>query len=256
MDDVRALTIRQPWAQLIMMGRKRIETRSMRTNRTGRIYIHAATTMGPVERAAAIREGLDPDALPRGCIVGTATIDHSTPVEDFHPLAVSDAERRRGDFSEGRWGWVLSDVRAIETPIPASGSLSFWQVPADVVDAVEEQLPARVFVYGTLKKGFSNHRLLTTGARFIGNDQIAGTMHDYGYFPAVSLTDRGLPVHGEVYEVTSSTLERLDRLEGIPTFYQRTRVRMSTGREAWVYSMEARALAARTVVATGRWEKR
>jgi len=252
---MRALTIRQPWASLILAGKKTIETRTARTNRRGPVFLHAAATMGKSEREAAIREGLDPDMLPRGAIIGTIEIVDSVPASE---LDVSAAERSRGDYRPGRWGWKLSNVRALQKPIPAKGALSFWQVPGDVAAAAEEQGPAlaRVFVYGTLKRGHGNHRLLEGGgARYAGDAQVAGTMHDYGAFPAVSLSGRGT-IHGEVYEVTNETLSRLDRLEGTPTFYQRTRVRMSTGMEAWIYVMNSDRLADTRRVPSGRWESR
>jgi gamma-glutamylcyclotransferase (GGCT)/AIG2-like uncharacterized protein YtfP len=111
----------------------------------------------------------------------------------------------------------------------------------------------KVFVYGTLKRGWGNHRLLT-GARYLGDARIRGTMHHLGGFPAIHLESDDV-VHGELYEVTSETLARLDRLEGIPTFYQRTRVRMSSGSTAWVYVMPPDRLTSREVIASGRWER-
>lgn len=250
---MRALTIRQPWASLILAGKKTIETRTTTTKRRGRVLLHAGTVMGRVEREAAIREGLDPDALPRGAIIGSIEIVDSKPVTE---LDVTAAERSRGDYRPGRWGWQLADVRALDKPVPAAGALSFWQVPPDVAQAVEAQACARVFVYGTLKRGHGNHRVLERGgARFVGPDRIAGTMHDYGAFPVVTLAGAG-SVHGEVYEVTAETLQRLDILEGTPTFYQRTRVRMSTGSEAWVYVMDSARLVDTRRVPSGRWERR
>jgi gamma-glutamylcyclotransferase (GGCT)/AIG2-like uncharacterized protein YtfP len=250
---MRALSIRQPWASLILAGLKKIETRSTTTHRRGRVFLHAAATMGPSEREAAIREGLDPDALPRGVIVGTVDIVDSVPVTE---LDVSDGERRRGDYRPGRWGWMLTNVRKLATPVPAKGALSFWRVPKAAAETAEAQLPARVFVYGTLKRGHGNHALLERGrARYLGRDRIEGSMHSLGAFPAVTLAAAGT-VHGELYEVSPETLRRLDRLEGTPSFYQRTRVSMSTGMEAWVYVMTAEKLAAAPAVASGCWENR
>jgi gamma-glutamylcyclotransferase (GGCT)/AIG2-like uncharacterized protein YtfP len=251
--EMRALSVRQPWASLIMAGLKRIETRSQTTHRRGRILIHASITMGPAERAAAIREGLDPDTLPRGAILGSAEIVNSNPVEDLH---VSEDERRRGDHTPGRWGWELDKVQAFDEPIPCAGALSFWSVPKAAADLVAAQLDARdlVFVYGTLKRGHGNHRVIADGS-FLGEDRIPAVMHDLGAFPAVRL-DAAATVYGEVFSVDPQTLARLDRLEGHPTFYQRTRVRMSSGRRAWVYVMEADKLAQRTRIRSGRWEQR
>lgn len=42
MSDVRALSLHQPWASLIAVGAKTIETRSWRTEHRGRLLIHAA----------------------------------------------------------------------------------------------------------------------------------------------------------------------------------------------------------------------
>lgn len=203
-----------------MLGRKKIETRSTRTTRRGRVAIHAATTMGRAEREAAIREGLDPDALPRGVIVGTADIVDAIPAEELRNL--SSQERRCGDYRPGRWGWILGDVRPLAKPVPAAGALSFWRMSMPVEQAVEEQTSSVVFVYGTLKRGHGNHRLLEAGgARLLGTDSIKGwSMHDLGAFPAVA--EGWDTVHGEVFEVDAETLARLDRLEGIPSFYQRT----------------------------------
>ncbi len=249
---MRALTIRQPWASLILSGKKKIETRSTRTKRRGTVFLHAGTVMGKSEREAAIREGLDPDTLPRGMIIGTIEIVDSVPAKD---LNVSDAERSRGDFRPGRWGWVLGEVRALAKPVPATGALSFWKVSKEIERATGAQPRARVFVYGTLKRGFWNHRLLSDGrACFIGRDRVKGQMHSLGAFPSVALTTKGT-VHGEVYEVTADTLARLDLIEGVPRFYQRTRVRMSTGMEAWIYNMEPERLAGRERVPSGCWEE-
>src|SRR5216683_3259005 len=71
----------------------------------------------------------------------------------------------------------------------------------------------RVFVYGTLKGGIHNHRLLAH-AKFIGH---AITDQAYrmvaGGFPIV-LEGGDYAVKGEVYEVDDAMLERLDQLEG------------------------------------------
>ena len=69
-----------------------------------------------------------------------------------------------------------------------------------------------LFVYGTLKRGFSNHRLLEE-CKFVEEGCMSGVMYSLGGFPGMVVSD-GLcdTVHGEVYEVTDFT--RLDQLEG------------------------------------------
>lgn len=79
----------------------------------------------------------------------------------------------------------------------------------------------KVFVYGTLKKGYSNHRLLQT-SEYIGNGKIEGyEIYDLGFYPGIVPGDRKDEVYGEVYEITEETLVHLDRLEGEGFLYIR-----------------------------------
>jgi gamma-glutamylaminecyclotransferase len=77
---------------------------------------------------------------------------------------------------------------------------------------------AYVFVYGTLKRGFTNH------ARFLGSATWTGNYQTVRSFPLVLNGERcspclidapgsGRPVRGEVFEVDAATLAALDRLE-------------------------------------------
>lgn len=85
--------------------------------------------------------------------------------------------------------------------------------------------PIRVFVYGTLKAGESNHSHHLTGATFVGKavTKQAYAMHDNGGFPVVFNTG-DKPVSGEVYEIGATHLAGLDRLEGHPRFFRREEV--------------------------------
>jgi gamma-glutamylcyclotransferase (GGCT)/AIG2-like uncharacterized protein YtfP len=98
----------------------------------------------------------------------------------------------------------------------------------------------KVFVYGTLKSGQSNHRLLE-GAHYVGQAVTIRPFHllDNGGFPVV-IDERKHPVAGEVYEVDGAILSNLDRLEGHPTWYKREEVTVDLGdtgvqETAWMY---------------------
>lgn len=82
----------------------------------------------------------------------------------------------------------------------------------------------KVFVYGTLKRGFGNNRLLRD-AKFLGRAFLL-THHafkDLGSFPGLIRIKRNAPrlVGGEVWEVTDEQRDSLDMLEGHPNFYER-----------------------------------
>src|SRR5262249_3632646 len=81
----------------------------------------------------------------------------------------------------------------------------------------------RVFVYGTLKRGNYNHRLLQEfDAKFIGEAQTENryAMRSH-HFPVIFEDNCGLPVAGEIYHVNDDCLARLDQLEGVPHMYER-----------------------------------
>lgn len=89
-----------------------------------------------------------------------------------------------------------------------------------------------VFFYGTLKRGYGNHRRMfgdstnNPNIKFIGN---AKTMPEFGIVYANMLPylikDK-LEVHGEVFRVSDSMLEQLDYLEGHPNHYVRTETKV------------------------------
>ena len=84
-----------------------------------------------------------------------------------------------------------------------------------------------IFVYGTLKRGGSNHRQLD-GQEFVGTAQtIAGyRLFDLGDYPGMVAASGDRPgVTGEVWSVDSDSLRRLDALEGVDQgLYQRVPV--------------------------------
>jgi hypothetical protein len=75
-SEIRALSVRQPWAELILLGHKTIEVRSQRTNIRERVHIYAGRNKIEAEEEARIaaKFGIDVDGLPRGVLVETVEI--------------------------------------------------------------------------------------------------------------------------------------------------------------------------------------
>lgn len=99
----------------------------------------------------------------------------------------------------------------------------------------------KVFVYGSLKRGFHNNTLLYE-SRFIGEritQDETWIMRSLGGFPGVVRKYHGAlsaSIHGDLYEVDDFTLSRLDRLESNGQFYSRELVRLRDEDElAWMY---------------------
>ena len=111
---MKELSIRQPWASLILRGMKDVENRSWRTSFRGRLFIHAAVTMTAADyfdalhfmtlrfgRGQALLMLPAKHNLPRGGIIGSVT------VSDI--VSASDSKWFTGPF-----GWVMRDPRQCE----------------------------------------------------------------------------------------------------------------------------------------------
>lgn len=118
-----------------------------------------------------------------------------------------------------------------------------------------EITPTTVFVYGTLKRGQSNHHLLKD-AEYLGDDCIEGKLFDLGGFPAAHWDGVDMIV-GEKFEIKDQkTLERLDMLEGHPDFYNRRVVKTKTGQDVWTYFLPKVAQYNAKYLPEGFWSRR
>lgn len=95
-----------------------------------------------------------------------------------------------------------------------------------------------LFVYGTLRKGFGNHRVMSE-ARWVGPGRTTARFDlrvDDLPFVVPGATSR---VRGEVYEIDEAQLERLDAFEGHPQWYRREQIGVElddgTTLLAWMY---------------------
>ena len=113
----------------------------------------------------------------------------------------------------------------------------------------------KVVVYGSLKRGLYNSRLLDGIECLDDSVYFTGTMASLGGYPCV--TQHGnTKIKGELYEVDDETLARLDRLEGHPSFYERKRVHTSAG-EAWIYFIDDQSYygPSARLVKSGVWQE-
>ncbi|MCI0558224.1 MAG: gamma-glutamylcyclotransferase [Nitrososphaera sp.] len=100
-----------------------------------------------------------------------------------------------------------------------------------------------VFVYGTLKRGQNNSRILAD-SKFLKEDTVPGRLYFLGQrsfpyaIPALTSTIfPGFPrIQGEVFEVNGKVLDLLDRLEGTPNHYERVLIKTDSGLSAWMYT--------------------
>lgn len=142
---MKALTLTQPWASLVALGAKRIETRGWRTPYRGSLAIHAAKGFPKWARVTCLESPfaaeIGSDVLPLGAVIATCRLIACIPTRELQQnrvievdylagcadFVMSDAERAFGDYAPGRWAWLLADVEMLAEPIPAKGALSLWE---------------------------------------------------------------------------------------------------------------------------------
>lgn len=149
---IKAISLWQPWASLVALGAKNVETRKWSTTYRGPLAIHATKTFPDEARRLCHEEPFagiladhygptfTPDDLPRGVIVAVTRLESIVPAPILKPR-LSMAERAFGDYGLGRVGWMLKDIVKLDEPVPARGrpGLWGWQVPAGVAELLEGQ---------------------------------------------------------------------------------------------------------------------
>lgn len=136
---MKALSIWQPWASLIITGRKRIETRSWAAPswiRGKRIAV-ASTKQVQRQQKMAITEpsfsrhymdsGLPAlDDLPKGVVLGTVLVVDCRAMDHALIGDLTEQELAYGWYSPGRYAWFLDQPEAFEKPIPVRGGQRLW----------------------------------------------------------------------------------------------------------------------------------
>lgn len=144
-----AISLWQPWASLMAIGAKTIETRGWPTSYRGPILIHAAALWNRHLQATCKTEpfrsvmadlGMKPDALPRGALVGSVRISGCARVEHGAQLPTRAQELAFGNYAPGRWMWHTDAPVKFRSPIPLHGHQRIFRVAYSKmgIDAVQQ----------------------------------------------------------------------------------------------------------------------
>ena len=150
---MKAISLHQPWASLIMLGAKRLETRSWRPPEAligQRVLIHATKRIDPCVCHAPFSQYITHPVFdaPTGVLLGSAKIEGAWRIDcaadarrcagEYHRIGTGsnirafleaiDHELCFGDYTVGRWAWGLGDVRPLHKPLPCRGHQKFWEV--------------------------------------------------------------------------------------------------------------------------------
>lgn len=151
---MKAISLLQPWASLVVLGAKEYETRSWKTKHRGKLLIHASARMMR-EHIVLCRQPLfplfvpEPEKLPLGAIVGMVELVSVHHTEDVLQH-ISGQEIAFGDYGPGRYAWKLENPVLFETPIPCAGALSIWDSVEPVARAGTASVDLFIKAFGRL----------------------------------------------------------------------------------------------------------
>ena len=141
---MKAISIHQPWASLLVTGRKRFETRAWHTTHRGPVAIHASklltcvgthlSTQTPYKQLLATIGIATYKDLVLGKVLGQATLAGCWRVMEIPDANLpTEIELAMGNFGNTQgtreiWAWLFTDPKPLKTPFASGGTLGLWEI--------------------------------------------------------------------------------------------------------------------------------
>ena len=119
---MKALSIKQPWAELILQGKKKIELRKWNTNFRGEFLIHSS---GNIDEEKM--EEYNFKDLSRQAIIGKVILEDVKIYNNEEEFLKDSDKHLASTMQWGKFGFILKNPRRIES-IKHKGSLGFFEV--------------------------------------------------------------------------------------------------------------------------------
>lgn len=123
---MKCLSVSQPYADLVIQGKKTIELRTWNTKYRGEFLVHAPFK---IKKDACKKLGIDEAELLTGVIIGKVEIYDVKTYSSVSELK-SDSKKHFAteEFLRHRYGFLLRKPYKLRIPIPYKGSLGFFDV--------------------------------------------------------------------------------------------------------------------------------
>ena len=129
---MKVLTIKEPWASLIINGYKGYEFRGWKTNYRGKILI---STSKVIEKEVLDRFACYNICYNPGYIIGEANLEDCILVDEKFNKKLKKINSRvyAGSNHTEKYAWKLNDIKKYENPIPCKGKLGLWNYEEEVM---------------------------------------------------------------------------------------------------------------------------
>ena len=124
---MKCLSLKQPFAELLVSGKKTIELRKWNTKFRGKFLVHASKNLDK-ERASSLN--IDYSRLSQGAIIGTAIL-YDVKGYKSESEFVKDKNKHYADikkFGSYKYGFMVNNAHRFRTPMPYPGRLRFFEV--------------------------------------------------------------------------------------------------------------------------------
>ena len=158
---MKVLSLIEPFATLILIGKKRIETRSYKTSYRGKLYIHASMTKMALEdiNDKELMSLVSNSELNQGKIVCKCNLVDCIYMSKEYVDQMKKENHQEyicGDYKEGRYAWVLEDIIPLKEKMRAKGKLGIWNYynELEIMELMDE------IEYGWVDKNNLKHYLV------------------------------------------------------------------------------------------------
>ncbi|MCH2604763.1 MAG: ASCH domain-containing protein [Candidatus Nitrosopelagicus sp.] len=132
---MKCLSVCQPFAELIVQGKKTVELRKWNTKFRGEFLVHAAKN---ILLEDCNRMNLPPKSMITGAIIGKVSL---VDVKKYNSEKELFADRKKHhaetDYIKNRYGFILEKPKQLKVPIPYNGQLNFFEFKPEVLTTDE-----------------------------------------------------------------------------------------------------------------------
>jgi hypothetical protein len=130
-EQIPAISIRQPWAELILTGKKTVEVRSWATDFRGGLWVHAGLKANP-----ELEEDFGLGDLYKGGYLGTIVLEAVVPFDSQRWELWRDKHLCVGEYFPGLYAWILSTPHRLSCPVQGPGKLNLFYPPPQLGEAL------------------------------------------------------------------------------------------------------------------------
>ena len=128
----KCLSLKQPYAELLVAGKKTIEVRTWNTKFRGQFLVHASKK---INEEVCKRLKIDQATLVTGAIIGNANI-YNVIFYGSKNSFVKDKDKHfaGSNYGKPKYGFLVNQAKRFDIPIPISGKLGFFDVELNGLD--------------------------------------------------------------------------------------------------------------------------